>query len=109
MTIPCELCGTATTYLGTKRCNRCWELERRIESNPELAQKILSRILHTQIAGQVFEIPGYDDPNPTRDKIREWARAHLGVRPAEDRVHRVGVVGRCCPHCYRPVHEGPCK
>jgi hypothetical protein len=27
--------------LGTKRCDRCWELETRIESDPALARKIL--------------------------------------------------------------------
>ncbi len=27
--------------LATKRCDRCWELESRIQSDPELARKIL--------------------------------------------------------------------
>ncbi len=26
--IPCELCGNKTPYLGTKRCNTCWEMEK---------------------------------------------------------------------------------
>lgn len=43
-TVPCEICGVATEMLGTKRCDRCWELERRIESSPELARKILANI-----------------------------------------------------------------
>jgi hypothetical protein len=29
---------------GTKRCDGCWELERRIHSNPELARKILEHM-----------------------------------------------------------------
>lgn len=29
-TIPCEICGTATTSQGTKRCNGCWEVEARL-------------------------------------------------------------------------------
>lgn len=29
---------------ATKRCDRCWELEKRIEADPVLAQKILGRI-----------------------------------------------------------------
>lgn len=27
--ISCELCDNLTTMLGTKRCDRCWELESR--------------------------------------------------------------------------------
>jgi hypothetical protein len=29
-TVPCETCGTPTTYTGTKRCNNCWEIEHRL-------------------------------------------------------------------------------
>ena len=39
--VPCSLCGTPTPYTGTKRCNRCWELESRIQAAPVLAEKIL--------------------------------------------------------------------
>lgn len=38
----CELCGCVTRSTGTKRCDRCWELESRIHSDPILAQKILA-------------------------------------------------------------------
>lgn len=41
---PCELCGNPTTMTNTKRCDRCWELETRIQSNPELARRILDEI-----------------------------------------------------------------
>lgn len=40
-TVPCGLCGTSTRMTGTKRCDRCWELESRIQGNPELARRIL--------------------------------------------------------------------
>lgn len=43
-TIPCELCGTPTHFTGTKRCDRCWELETRINRDVELAEKIIARI-----------------------------------------------------------------
>jgi len=43
-TIPCELCGNPTRTLATKRCDRCWELERRIQSDPGLARQILIAI-----------------------------------------------------------------
>ena len=29
-TIPCEACGTPTPFTGTRRCNNCWEVERRL-------------------------------------------------------------------------------
>lgn len=40
-TIPCRICGEQTPMLGTKLCDRCWELETRIHHDPELARKIL--------------------------------------------------------------------
>lgn len=45
VTVPCERCQAPTTMLGTKRCNRCWELETRIQHSPGFAQKILSEVL----------------------------------------------------------------
>lgn len=42
--VPCGICGTPTTMTGTKRCDRCWELERRIQANPALARKILENL-----------------------------------------------------------------
>ena len=29
--MPCETCGKPTTYLGTKRCDRCWQVERLLD------------------------------------------------------------------------------
>ena len=29
-TVPCETCSTPTPYERTKRCNNCWEVERRL-------------------------------------------------------------------------------
>lgn len=39
--VPCRVCGEPTRMLGTKLCDRCWELTTRIRSDPELARKIL--------------------------------------------------------------------
>lgn len=38
--IPCKWCGEQTTSLGTKECDRCWELRTRIEKNKVIAAKI---------------------------------------------------------------------
>lgn len=40
-TIPCRICGQPTLMLGTKLCDRCWELETRIKHDPEIARRIL--------------------------------------------------------------------
>lgn len=43
--IPCELCNEKITRMtGTRRCDRCWELEYRIEMDLELTKKIIKRI-----------------------------------------------------------------
>lgn len=42
--VPCDICGEATPYAFTRRCNSCWELERRVEARPDLARKILEQI-----------------------------------------------------------------
>ena len=43
-TTPCRLCDTPTDMLGTRLCNRCWELESRIHADPELARLILRHL-----------------------------------------------------------------
>lgn len=43
-TIPCKWCGKPTTYLGTKMCNRCYELSDRIERDPELAKRMIKEL-----------------------------------------------------------------
>lgn len=42
--IECTLCGGRTTMKGTRRCDSCYELESRIQRNPDLARKILAQI-----------------------------------------------------------------
>jgi hypothetical protein len=39
--VPCVTCGKPTSDLGTKRCDRCWEIHWRIEQDPKLALKVL--------------------------------------------------------------------
>jgi hypothetical protein len=42
-TTPCKYCGKQTPMLGTKLCDPCWELERRIYTSPEIAIQILGQ------------------------------------------------------------------
>lgn len=34
VSVPCRICGTATTSTGTKLCNACWEINSRIDGLP---------------------------------------------------------------------------
>jgi len=43
-TTPCMWCRVPTRMLGTCKCDRCWELETRIRSQPELARRMLEQI-----------------------------------------------------------------
>lgn len=49
--VVCEICGQVTQMDATKRCDRCWELERRINADPRLAVQIIRSI-------------AYDTPRP---------------------------------------------
>ena len=42
-TVPCEICKTPTQMTGTKRCDRCWELESRMHRDPSITAMILWR------------------------------------------------------------------
>ena len=46
-TVPCRICKDETPMLGTKLCDRCWELETRINRDPDLAERILTRLRRT--------------------------------------------------------------
>jgi hypothetical protein len=43
-TVPCMLCGRPTAMTGTKRCDPCWELERRVKMDPVIAHKVLTEL-----------------------------------------------------------------
>lgn len=42
--VSCELCGVPTQMTGTRRCDRCWQIERTVERDPELARRILAHL-----------------------------------------------------------------
>jgi hypothetical protein len=43
-TVPCKYCNKETSMTGTKLCDNCWELEVRMRSNIEVAEKILNAV-----------------------------------------------------------------
>lgn len=42
--VACGLCGQPTPMVHTTRCDRCWELERRLVAAPDIARQILGSI-----------------------------------------------------------------
>lgn len=50
-TIPCEICGRPTEYVGTKRCDGCWHMEVSfrdfVQYNKEKAKEWLHKQLKT--------------------------------------------------------------
>lgn len=43
-TTSCGLCNVETSNTGTGLCDRCWELDRRIKSDPVIAARILAEV-----------------------------------------------------------------
>jgi hypothetical protein len=54
--VPCGICGKLTTMTGTKRCNRCWELERRLQADQAIAIKLLVNLTRTVQVYQTLDI-----------------------------------------------------
>ncbi len=48
--VDCDLCGKPTKMTATKRCDRCWELERRVQDDPDIARKVLIEVSGQQRA-----------------------------------------------------------
>lgn len=42
--LPCRWCGFPTLMLGTRECDGCWELRRRIQNAPEIARRMLDKM-----------------------------------------------------------------
>ena len=100
--VPCELCGT-NAETGTKRCDRCWELEGRIQSDPGLAAQILNA------TGKAVVLGG-DDLRKALDGARREERARIADRLDEqaDEEKRTQS-GDCCdanvPDAFRGAAE----
>jgi hypothetical protein len=45
-TVPCKWCDTPTEHLGTKCCDRHWELQQRVAAEPAMALKMLKELGH---------------------------------------------------------------
>lgn len=77
--VPCGTCGLPTHMTGTNRCDRCWEVERR-----------LADYLKTGDAAKAFVERSLTDSGPagppvTRliESVRAWAHAECGATEAD--------------------------
>jgi hypothetical protein len=54
----CELCARVTLMTGSKRCDRCWELEGRIKLDPFLALAVMinNGILELELDGRPLTV-----------------------------------------------------
>jgi len=70
-TIPCITCGEPTTFLGTKLCNGCWEVQTRLQSylgNENAIQfvlKVLNKVQSTSAESRYGREP---------DKVKSLAQ-----------------------------------
>lgn len=86
-TTACKYCGKPTLMLGTKLCDGCWELESRIEANPELARKIMEKLgqpLPPRRPATKIEVEAVSAIAKLQDDIheaRQIIRGLLGVFP----------------------------
>jgi len=91
-TIPCRICGEPTIMLGTKLCDRCWELEGRIKSDPEIALKILNAIgKNTQLAPPVPVNKTLElHSNPDFTQVHDLCKAYIGSIENHEHVEETG-------------------
>lgn len=80
--MPCKWCGASTWHIGTGCCDRCWELQHRIQGDPGLATKILASVTgvistskefaDVRAFHQKFELLCFDTPGHlTLGKLKE--------------------------------------
>lgn len=95
-TCHCKWCGSLTYMTGIRMCDNCWEMERRIRGNPEVAAVILAEYLSP--AAWIYD---HESPQPR-------CVTDLKYRPANSDtkdwlpVHFLGV-GK--PRCMMPSEK----
>ncbi len=52
-TVACRICGDDTTFIGTKLCNGCWEVDSRIDDIIARADPVYLRELSEKIQKRV--------------------------------------------------------
>lgn len=79
--VPCELCRTPTSSADTRRCDRCWELERRIQRDPAIARTILDALAPpSPDGGQVFPVPDCSQNLATGETVSHQSVGGMTLR-----------------------------
>jgi len=108
-TIPCRICTDSTPMLSTELCDRCWELERRVEADPELTRKILASKEHPPVFDLYSgELPDEDAfPKYGCECSLEHAALHLEesrkddeIKDYDQAVHNLGLVVHILTRLY---------
>jgi hypothetical protein len=80
--VPCELCGEDTPMTGTKRCDRCWELEKRIRDDPRLAINILANLPVAAAQANALLVDIYNpEEGPKLPVTIEFNKLAILIRP----------------------------
>lgn len=94
-TCPCKLCGKPTRMLGTKLCDPCWELDRRIRADPAIAAKVLAGVsLRAALEELAKEYGSHRKAAMAHDlnagqwnKLKNWGRV-----PTPSTLDKLGLV-----------------
>jgi hypothetical protein len=96
-TVPCETCGTPTPFVGTKRCNNCWEVERRLpdymrsSKGWDFVRQHIPRLDDWKDGHP--DAWNYDAVLRENDVVVEWCDTMVDGNGNE---HRGGAVDRAC-------------
>lgn len=78
--VPCGICGTPTPMTATKRCDRCWELERGIHCRPDLAAAILAELRGGKSLQRFAPLETHDGVQMEEDPVGHWVRYEDAIR-----------------------------
>lgn len=70
----CALCGAVNGNTSTKRCDRCWELESRINAQPDVAERILSKRT-VKVPSAIFDASDVEkawDDSADETGVEDW-------------------------------------
>lgn len=92
--VPCKWCAAPTDMTGTKMCDRCWELERRIRHDPDLARRMLAEVERNAGVDLMSDV-GYSN---FVDGCNVCPTKFVDGKPVRERIEPRGK-WMCCVRC----------
>jgi hypothetical protein len=90
-TCACGICGEPTRSTFTKRCDRCWEVETRIQGNPTIMAAIL--LEHPDLAARVHEeVRAKKLRIQAEGAVELWVEGDYYTLQADGQIKRNGIV-----------------